>query len=332
MAEASGARALTAAVLALVLGAGLLTLVVRHDATAVPAIPTSVRPLALTGDFGAADPCALLDTTVMSRYGSASIGPGNDVGECRLTNGVREAGLPPTVTEVHYGDIRSEKGSVSGAEQDLGGIRIRRHGATSTGCSSSILFGGKDVVGITTRLAVGGIGTNSCEIHEAAVAVATERLAEQGVTYAPAWQADISLARYDACALAADTAGSLPGIEDERIGYPNGSACLVGDTAPGAPYAHISLGLVPEGGMSRHGQVRRTGGTTTYTRQARPDNANGPACAVDLVHLPPSGGPASRPVEYLAVQVEGAAPYDLRCRQAFSIARAMELEISRLRG
>ncbi|MEJ2866379.1 serine/threonine-protein kinase [Actinomycetospora sp. OC33-EN08] len=313
-----------AAVMVAVLVTAVILIGPFDSSPSIPALPEQVAAIKLTGDPKAADPCALFDEEAMTVLGRISVGPGGTVGDCRLTvdapNGQR------VYNDVHFGNTVAE--GARGPVQRLGDLTITREGTNPRGCSSDIVLADNTVVAINSRSGTGRNVATLCDYNEAVVAVAVNRLAENGITYRPGWIGDVSLASAEACTVPGNSLEQIPGLlTTQRSSYLNGSTCFIGLRGRGTPYVAITLGLEPSGRMSSYGAPTTIDGKAAFSR-AFPGYYNPTACRLALEHRQSYSGSALRPTEYIAVQVEGNLPYEQLCQQAGIVAAASEKTVS----
>lgn len=318
--------AAAAVVVVLLIGSGVAVVASGALDRDLAELPDSVGAVATAGDLATADPCALVDAATMSRFGPARIGPGGNIGECRVT--VQTANGGQGRTDVHFSSAATERIDAVGAPRDLGGLSIVTEGITGQGCSTYLRFPDGTAVAVQTAGGPYGVVPDRCAINDVAVAVAANRLAENGITFRPGWQGRISLAGRNACAAAVPVAGVVPDLDVLRTtGYVNGSNCYLGRAVRGSPYANVQLALEPSGSFSNYGTATEVGGKAVYTRGVQ-GYQNPIACRVTVVHKPSYDLGASGPAEAVTAQVEGAQAYPEQCREATDLALAVERNVT----
>ena len=322
-----------ALVLVAALVVGTVLFVNRPDPTAIPALPDSASPAAVdAARFRAADPCALFDQKVMSRYGPSVIGAGVNISECRITS-TPPGGAQQVYNEAHYATTDSELVPDSSIpRRELGGLTIVPLGNTTSGCSTILIFGGTSMARIDTRNPTNDHpAPNLCQINEAAVAVAVNHLADDGVQYTPGWQHNVTMLNDNPCLLPGDSLNRVPGLDvAARAGKPNGAACYIGQQSANTPYVTIALALESQGSFTGYGTPGKTpSGKGTYTSRGTPLNGNPASCEVYVVHKPSYDGGASGPAEAIYAAVEGPQPFATLCKQAADIGTEAESHASK---
>jgi hypothetical protein len=277
--------------------------------------PAAASPRAITGDPRTADPCALLDPAALGRFGAARPSAGASPPGCRADVTASD-GRPAQVTVSYSCGI-----AVDGGAQQIGDLTVRRgRTAAGTGPDGRLCLHGvglPDGNQVLVRAYSFTDGIAPCDLADTALDAAVASLQRDGVRYDPARNADVALARADACrALDAAALGRAGLGATPFPGFARWS-CSFG-TAEN--YASVSFG----------GTTRRTGiageeGPAIAGRKAYVESGPGP-CSVTVVHRDGAGPDDRLETVTTKVQVAGGRE-DRTCGAATDLAATAESQL-----
>lgn len=189
----------------------------------VPPLPTTVGPIALTGDQRAADPCALINLAWLRQFGNPRFVTPQLIADCAVQ--ITTPNGDNATLDVVYRMAVPSVAKIGGQAQRLGALTILRkrvlRSPWATYCQNMVVLADNTPVEID---AFGGKGFDVCKLAEVGTATAVNALADHGITYSPGRTADWPIARIDACTVLTDPELSTLGGVDPAIrtpGYAN---------------------------------------------------------------------------------------------------------------
>ncbi|HWR48894.1 MAG TPA: serine/threonine-protein kinase [Pseudonocardiaceae bacterium] len=189
---------------------------------AAPTLPSTVGPIALTGDPKEADPCALIDLAWLRQFGTPSITIPPVIHDCDVQ--ITTPNGANAYLDVGYYMQIPLVTALGGQLQQLGELTIARRGIQGdwpNPCENVL------VLADHTRVPIDGYGPkgfDECKLAEVGTATAINELARHGITYRPGRTAAWPITRSDACTLLTNTELTSLGGVDPTIrtpGYAN---------------------------------------------------------------------------------------------------------------
>lgn len=185
----------------------------------VPALPSTVGPIALTGDAKAADPCPLIDLAWLNQFGIPQIITPEFPNTCWAQITTPDGGTANL--SVGYYMPPLSVAALGGHLQHLGDLTLVRKGIAQgiyiLLCENMLLLADRTEVAIQ---AYGGQGFDRCKLTEVGTATAVNALAQHGITYRPGRTAAWPITNSDACELLTPTELTTLGGVDPTIRMP----------------------------------------------------------------------------------------------------------------
>ena len=288
----------------------------------VPALPSTVGPIALTGDPRAADPCALIDTGPLRQFGRP------DITISFLLEGCQSRIATPN-GDVHldvFFDIPvTSVADLEGRPQHLGDLTIVRQGTVPQGeivsCQNVLVLADRTQIFIRADNA-DRPSPDLCAITEVGTVTAVNALARDGISYRPDRTSRWLIAGSDACAvLDASELSKVAGLDSNirLLGFANWS-CTWGDYygTAGSPRVYLLLRL-DVANPGEYGEPTTIAGRRAWLETIAGIN-NPEQCSAYVVHRPAPSATAA--IEMFSITVDAPAPREDLCARATELAAA----------
>jgi hypothetical protein len=286
----------------------------------VPALPSAVDPIALTGDPRAVDPCSLIDLRWLRQFGQPFMTVTGYLPVCRARIATTKGDV---WLEVKFAAPVSSLAEFRGDRtEQLGDLTIVRQG-TSQGsfkqrCRNVLVLADRTLINIFAY----GAAPDLCKIAEVGTVNAVNQLAQHGISYQPGRASRWSIARSDACTVLDPIARSkIPNL-NSTIRYPGFAnwSCTWGPDIKGSPQVVLSFRIDPAA-VESYGVPTTIAGHRAWLHTLAGDN-NPQQCNAYVVHRLASS--ATSVTEMIEVDVDAPeSPADL-CSHATELATAVE--------
>lgn len=284
----------------------------------VPALPSTVGTIALTGDPRAADPCALIDLASLRQFGQPSINVSALLKGCkaRIATPNGDLGL-----SVFFDTPVASVADLGGTPQQLGGLTIVRQGNVPGDFYASAC---QNVLVLTDRTQIyilaSGPTPDPCAVAEVGTAIAVNALARDGISYRP--DRGSLFAGSDACAVLDGAALSRIAGLDSNIrspGFANWS-CTWGTSSTGSPRVFLLLQLsVAEPGSKDEPPAKIIADRRVWLDTASGNN-NPEKCAAFVEYRPARS--ATAVTEMVRIDVDAPVPADDLCAHVTELVKA----------
>ncbi|WP_051580443.1 serine/threonine-protein kinase [Pseudonocardia acaciae] len=314
-----------AAIAAFALAAGLAVALPRlldnTAPTGAPPLPAAIRPITLSGDPRAADPCALIDPTWLRQFGepvTVRVRKGA-LQSCEAGIGV---GRQDSRLLVSYREPVSSVSDRDGEKQRVGDITVVHRRTPESGfyavhCSGYIILSDRSEIVVQ---AVGAGFPDLCAAAWVGISAAVNVLDRDGVVYRPGRTAQWRIADNDACALLdPSTLATVPDLEPyNRVpGFANWS-CTWDSTKKGGPSVYTLFNLF-EADQTDVGAPTTIAGRRAWTKLVPGTRAAQRCMAMVATRPTPT---AQGDVEVLELSLEGPQPGPELCARATELAVA----------
>ncbi len=301
------------------LAVGTTLAVVRDNASVVVALPSTVGPIALTGDPRAADPCTLIDPASLRQFGRPFFTISEWLEGCQA----RIATPSGDVRLVVIFDTPAESvADLSGTPQQLGDLTIVRQGSLPgdfvTRCQNVLVLADRTRISIFAT----GPAPDLCAVTEVATVTAVNALARDGISYRPGRTSGSLIAGSDACAVLDTTALRRVAGLDSTIRFPGFAnwSCTWGASSKGSPQIYL-LFRRDDASVADYGDPTTIAGRRGWLH-IFPGTNNPQRCNAYVVHQPAPSATAA--TEMFQIGVDAPGPREDLCARATELAIAIE--------
>ncbi len=288
----------------------------------VPGLPSTVGPIALTGDPRTADPCALIDPIPLRQFGRPFITISYRLEGCaaRIDTPTGDVHL-----DVLFGIPVESMADLGGTPQQLGDLTIVRQGTASgdflTSCRNILVLADRTQIYIDAS----GPAPDLCAVVEVGTVAAVNALTRDGISYQPDRISRMLIAGSDACAMLDATALSrVAGLASNILfpGFANWS-CEWGAAGEGSPGVYLTF-LLDDASVEDYGEPTTIAGKRAWLQTVEGIN-NPQQCRAYVVHRPaPSATAAS---EMFKIEVDAPVPPEDLCALATELATTIEAKL-----
>lgn len=288
----------------------------------MPALPSTVGPIALTGDPKAADPCALIDLAPLRQFGQPFITIGYALQACR-------ARIATPSGDVHLNVLFSTPAvsvaGLGGTPQQLGDLTIVRKGVVRgefvTSCQNVLVLADRTRIYIDAS----GPAPDLCAVTEVGTATAVNALARDGISYRPDRTSGWLIAGSDACAVLDRAALSRVAGLDSNIRFPGFAnwSCIWGAASKGSPRVELWFRL-DGASVGDYGDPTTIAGRRAWLH-ARAGVNNPERCTAYVVHRPAPSATVATEMFEISVDAPGSRA-DV-CARATELAAAIDAKL-----
>ncbi|GAA4669665.1 serine/threonine-protein kinase [Streptomyces youssoufiensis] len=268
------------------------------------------------------DPCGLVSTEKLSRFGEAHLDPayGNfDRCDVLVTDG------EGSEVDIKVDLSNDPPSDAAPAARRVGGVGVTELPAESDECTRRLLPGGGARYSVyVTAHQIGDGPAPLCEMAETAATYAAQRLDRGGPPRRTTQPAADSLSRQDACTLLdAEALSVVPGIDagDPDVGYGNWECSWRSTTSKIVADLRFDRGLTSPSSTSRNTQL---GGREAVVE---PEGDGSDTCRVRVVHRPYTDHNGRRATEQVHLVLTGPQPVNELCTMATDLATSAADEL-----
>ncbi len=291
----------------------------------VPALPSTVGPIALTGDPKAADPCALIDPAPLRQFGRPFITISYLLQGCQA-----RIDTPSGVVrlDVLFYTPAESVADLGGTPQQLGDLTIVRNGNVTgdfvTRCQNVLVLADRTTIYITAERPE-SLPDDLCAVTEVGTVTAANALARDGISYRPDRTSGSLIARSDACTVLDTTALRRVAGLDTNILYPGFAnwSCTWGPSSKGSPQVHLTFRR-DDASVDDYGDPTTIAGRRAWLH-TRPGDNNPQRCTAYVVHRPAPSATAA--TEMFEIRVDAPRSREDLCARATELATAIEAKL-----
>ncbi|MDQ4009758.1 MAG: DUF3558 family protein, partial [Actinomycetota bacterium] len=282
----------------------------------VPGLPSTVGPIALTGDPRTADPCALIDPIPLRQFGRPFITISEWVAGCQATIAMPDGDVR---LDVYFDAPIESVAALGGTTQQLGDLTLVRIGTVEgvfvTTCENVLVLADRTRIYINAD----GPAPDLCAVVEVGTVAAVNALTRDGISYRPGRTSELLIAGSDACKVLEPAVNTVAGL-DSTIRYPGFAnwSCEWGAAGEGSPHVYLRFRR-DDANVADYGEPTTIAGKRAWLQTTAGIN-NPQRCMAFVVHRPAPSATAA--TEIVDIEVDAPGPPEDLCARAAELATA----------